>query len=89
MLGHLLLEDLLEDGLDAFPDPGLHVPFHGFLNLFLLGQVSPSSLNLQLTRHYLSVNVPTLPLHPYVTTDVVVLSPSFCNSLFYALYFSL
>jgi len=52
MLGHLLLEDLLKDGLDAFAHPGLHVPFHGFLELFLRGQVLTSSLNPQLTRHY-------------------------------------
>jgi hypothetical protein len=52
MLGHLLLEDLLEDGLDAFADPGLHVPFDGLLEFFLWGQVLTSSLNPQLTRHY-------------------------------------
>src|SRR5215218_4388542 len=52
MLGHLLLEDLLEDGLDAFAHPGLHVPFDGLLKLFLRGQVLTSSLNPQLTRHY-------------------------------------
>ena len=28
VLGHLLLEDLLEERLHALPDPGLHVPLH-------------------------------------------------------------
>src|SRR5215212_7288515 len=55
MLGHLLLENLLEDGFDAFADPGLHVPFDGLLELVVLrGQVLTSSLNPQLTRHYRS-----------------------------------
>ena len=54
MLGHLLLEDLLEDGLHAFPDPSLHVPLYGSLELLLRGQVFTSSLNPQLTRHYLA-----------------------------------
>jgi hypothetical protein len=48
VLGHLLfLEDLLQDGLEALPNySGLHVPFHGFLELFIWGQVPTSSLNL-------------------------------------------
>src|SRR5215208_4191499 len=52
MLGHLLLEDLLQNCLNAFPDPGLYVPFHVMLELVLRGQAPPSSLNPQLTRRY-------------------------------------
>src|SRR5215210_8080563 len=52
MLGHLLLEDLLQNCLNAFPDPGLYVAFHVMLELALRGQAPPSSLNPQLTRRY-------------------------------------
>src|SRR5215212_1335131 len=52
MLGHLLLEDLLQNYLNAFPDPGLYVAFHVMLELALRGQAPPSSLNPQLTRRY-------------------------------------
>src|SRR5215210_4430947 len=52
MLGHLLLEDLLQDCLNAFPDPGLYVAFDVMLELVLRGQAPPSSLNPQLTRRY-------------------------------------
>src|SRR5918911_2999779 len=51
MLGHLL-----QDGLHAFADPGLHVSFDGFLKLFPPGQVLTSSLNPQLTKNYLPPN---------------------------------
>src|SRR5215204_2802530 len=54
MLGHLLLEDLLQDCLNAFPDPGLYIAFHVMLELVLRGQAPPSSLNPQLTRRYRS-----------------------------------
>src|SRR5215203_4756147 len=36
MLGHLLLEDLFEDGLHALAEPGLHVQHHVMLELVLL-----------------------------------------------------
>jgi hypothetical protein len=39
VLGHLLLEDLLQDGLDALPYPGLHVSLHVVLEFLLRGQV--------------------------------------------------
>src|SRR5215210_1512424 len=53
MLGHLLPENLLQDGLHALANPGLHVQLHVVLELMLFrGQVSPSSLNPQLTRRY-------------------------------------
>ncbi len=54
VLGHLLLEDLFEDGLHTLADPGFHVQLYVVLELVFWGQVSPSSLNPQLTRHYLS-----------------------------------
>jgi hypothetical protein len=53
VLGHLLLEDLLQDGFNSLADPGLHVQLHVVLELVFWGQVSPSSLNPQTTRHYL------------------------------------
>jgi hypothetical protein len=37
--GHLLFENLLENGLDTLADPGLHIPLYGLLDLFL-GPVS-------------------------------------------------
>ena len=52
MLGHLLLEDLLQNCLNAFPDPGLYVAFHVMLELALRGQAPPSSLNPQLTSNH-------------------------------------
>jgi len=55
VLGHLLLEYLFEDGLDALVDSGLYVQLHVMLELMLLrGQVSPFSLetrNLPDTIH--------------------------------------
>jgi hypothetical protein len=57
MIGQLLLEDLLQDGLHALADPGLHVALHVMLELVLLrGQVPPSSLNPQTTRHHHAKN---------------------------------
>lgn len=56
MLGHLLLEDLLNDGLHALADPGIRVALHVVLELMFWGQVSPSPLNPQLTRHYPQVS---------------------------------
>ena len=53
VLAHLFLENLFEDCLHALADSGLHVQFHVMLELVFRGQVSPSSLNPQLTRHYL------------------------------------
>ncbi len=44
VLGHLLLEDLLEDGLRAFPDSGLHVPLHVMIEAPLRGKVPTPSL---------------------------------------------
>jgi hypothetical protein len=40
VVGHLLLEDLLKDGLYALADPGLHVQLHVVLEVIVLrGQV--------------------------------------------------
>ncbi|MDQ3438301.1 MAG: recombinase family protein [Actinomycetota bacterium] len=39
VLGHLLLEDLLQHGLHALPYPGLHVSLHDALEFLLRGQV--------------------------------------------------
>src|SRR5215203_2984997 len=39
VLGHLLLEDLLEDGLHALANPGLHVQLHVVVELMFRGQV--------------------------------------------------
>ncbi len=52
VLGHFLLEDLLQYSLDAFPDPGLHVPFHGVFKLLLRGRAPTASFNSQTTRRY-------------------------------------
>jgi hypothetical protein len=39
VLGHFFLEDLLEDGLDALANPGLHVKLHVVVELTFRGQV--------------------------------------------------
>jgi len=38
VLGHLLLEDFLEDGLHALANPGLHVQLHVVVELMFRGQ---------------------------------------------------
>ena len=52
MLGHLVLEHLLQDGFYALADSGFDIQLHVVLELMFRGQVSPSSLNPQLTRCY-------------------------------------
>src|SRR5215204_5216693 len=69
MLGHLLLEDLLQDCLNAFPDPGLYIAFHVMLELVLRGQAPPSSLNPQLTRRYRDLFNKYLYLWKYARGD--------------------
>jgi hypothetical protein len=39
VLSHLLSENLLEDGFDAFSDASFYLSLHGSFELFLLGQV--------------------------------------------------
>lgn len=39
VLGHLLFEDFLEDGLYALADPSFDVQLHGLLELIVMGQV--------------------------------------------------
>jgi hypothetical protein len=65
VLGHFFLEHLLQNGLHALADSGLDVQLHVVLELVVFrGQVSPSSLNPQLTRRYL---IPW-PMRDQVTT---------------------
>jgi hypothetical protein len=53
VLGYLLLEDHFQHGFHALSDSGFYVQLHIVLELVFRGQVSPSSLNPQLIRHYL------------------------------------
>src|SRR3954470_24203781 len=39
MLGHLFFEHFLQDGLHAFPDPGLHVALDVLIEPLVRGQV--------------------------------------------------
>src|SRR3954469_4744137 len=71
VLGHLLFEHLLKDGLHALAPSGLHVKLHVVLELMLFrGQVSPSSLNPQPTRHYLEARAPSSNAHDALTQSL-------------------
>src|SRR3954471_3936098 len=67
MLGHLFFEHFLQDGLHAFPDPGLHVALDVLIEPLVRGQVCllNSTHNLPDTVSRLtwcSTSTPTLRL---------------------------
>lgn len=60
VLGDLLFEDLLQDGLCAFPDPDFHVALEILIESLVRAQVLASSLHSRTTfRRYLTTSKQT------------------------------